>query len=65
MGTPSTPVELRGVALWGIRDRPEAMNALSHEALEMLEQASSQAEDDAVTAVVLTGRGPAFPPAST
>lgn len=54
-------VERRGRAAWLLLDEPERRNALSAAMLDELASALGQAEaDDAVRAIVLTGRGASF-----
>lgn len=54
-------VEPRGRASWLYLDEPERRNALSAEMLDELAAAIARAEaDDAVRAIVLTGRGASF-----
>jgi enoyl-CoA hydratase/carnithine racemase len=54
-------VERRGQAAWLVLDEPERRNALSIELLDELAAAlAAAAADDAVRAIVLTGRGTSF-----
>lgn len=53
--------EVRGPAAWIVLDRPEKRNALSPEMIAEIDSSLDRADaDDAVRAVVVTGRGPAF-----
>ncbi|MCP3960615.1 MAG: enoyl-CoA hydratase [bacterium] len=53
--------ETRGPAAWILLDRPEKRNALSAAMIAQIAEALDRASaDDAVRAVVVTGRGPAF-----
>lgn len=58
---PPVDYETRGPAAWLVLDRPEKRNALSTAMIAELAAAlDSAGADDAVRAVVVTGRGPAF-----
>ena len=59
--TQQVAYEQRGPAAWLTLDRPEKRNALSPDLIAQLAAALDRASaDDAVRAVVVTGRGPAF-----
>ena len=61
MPPPAVVVEVRQGAMWIRLNRPEAMNALTLELLNGIDQALNEAEKNPeVRAVVLTGAGRAF-----
>lgn len=58
--TAAVRTERRGDALWVVLNRPDAMNALSHELLDGLSSALAESLESDCACVVITGEGRAF-----